>query len=588
MTASPPRAPRRPIRRLSAETVEKIAAGEVVERPASVVKELVENAIDAGASEVRVELGGGGLALLRVDDNGLGIPPAELPLAVERHATSKLQSAEEIAEVATLGFRGEALASIGAVSRLSLTSRPPNQDEARTIRVVGGTVEPGGVAGRPPGTSVEVHDLFFNTPARRKFLKSPAAEQVEVTALLERMYLARPEVGLVVVAEGRELGRYPAARTLRDACGRVFGAEFLGQSFEVAASLPAGGRLAALLGRPVLSRSTSQGLHISVNGRAIVSRALAQAVRAAFLDYLPRTRFPVGAVALTVDPRRLDVNVHPTKREVRFADEREVTEAVRRGVREALLGVRHAAEPARLAAGRGAAVVAPSARPALLEGLRPPAAPRTRQRALVEAGPPPEVAAGPRHPGLKLLGCLFALYWVAEGDGTLVLVDQHAASERVLFDTFRREGRLGRQELLHPVIVSLVPRARSALEAHAEEVAGAGFDVQPFGGDRFRVSSVPSFLGRRLSPDSLLPLLDELADGGRPTVPDGLVDRVAASIACHAAVRAGDAIEAAKMQRILARLYALPEASYACPHGRPILVELPRGRLDRLFLRAGP
>ncbi len=580
---------RRPIRRLSAETVEKIAAGEVVERPASVAKELVENAIDAGATEVRVELEGGGLARLRVDDNGVGIPAAELPLAVERHATSKLGSADDLTEVATLGFRGEALASIGAVSRLTLLSRTPDSDEAHRLEVVGGTAAGSEVAGRPPGTTVEVRDIFFNTPARRKFLRSPASEQLEVTALLERMYLAQPEVALVVTAEGRELGRYPSSSTLRDACARVYGPEFLGQSFEVSAALPHGGRLTAVLSRPTLSRGTSVGLHLSVNGRAIVSRPIAQAVRAAYLDYLPRTRFPLGAVELTVDPRKVDVNVHPTKREVRFADERELVEAIRRAIREVLAGGRHVAEPPEPAAKAGSALrrVGPT--------FAPPAAPepgargvRVRQRALFEPAPGPVVSAGARHPSLRLLGSLFSLYWIAEGDGALVLVDQHAASERVLFEALRRDGRLGRQELLHPETITLSPRARSALDAHAAEVGRAGFMVEPFGGDRYRVSAVPSYLGRRLPAATLRPLLDELAEGGRPTVPDGLVERVAASIACHAAVRAGDAIEPTEMQRILERLYELPDASYACPHGRPIVIELPRGRLDRWFLRAGP
>ncbi len=589
MSAARPIPARPPIRRLSAETVERIAAGEVVERPASVAKELVENSVDASAHEVRVELAGGGLDRLCVIDDGTGIPREELTLAVERHATSKLRDAEDLEEIATLGFRGEALAAIGAVGRLTLTSRPVGSDEARWLRVVGGRRDGEGVAGRPPGTTVEVRDLFFNTPARRKFLRSPAAEQLEVVGLLERMYLARPSVALTVASEHGELGRYPAAPSLKDACARVFGPEFLSQSFGVEADLPGGGRLVAVLGRPVLSRANSLALHVSVNGRAIVSRAAVQAVRAAYLDYLPRTRFPVGAVQLTLDPRRVDVNVHPTKREVRFQDERVLMESIRVEVRRALSRLRHVAELSEPAAQRAVPETVPAPRlPSLSSVPTPGSLARARQRSLIEALPAPTVAPSLRHPALRLLGPLFSLYWAAESDAALVQIDQHAASERVLYDALSREGRLGRQELLQPILLALPPKARAALAAHATEVERAGFSIEPFGGDRVRVAAVPTYLGRRMPTEALGPLLDELAEGGRPTVPDALVDRLNASIACHAAVRAGDSIEAAEMHRILSRLYEIPEANYACPHGRPILVELGRARLDRWFLRRGP
>ncbi|HZY92390.1 MAG TPA: DNA mismatch repair endonuclease MutL [Thermoplasmata archaeon] len=587
MTEAELAGPRRAIHRLSPETVERIAAGEVVERPASVAKELVENAIDAGATEVRVHLVGGGLTLLRVDDDGVGIPRAELPLAVERHATSKLESADDLPAVATLGFRGEALASIGAVARLSVSSRVRETDEGYQLRVAGGAAEAVTVVGRPPGTTIEVQDLFFNTPARRKFLRSAASEQVEVLATLERMYLARPAVGIEIFSESGEIGRYPGVPSLRDAAARVFGPEFLAQSFEVDLPLPDGSRLAAVLGRPAVSRPSSQSLYASVNGRPVVSRPLAQAVRAAYLDYLPRGRFPVGVVALRVDPRRVDVNVHPTKREVRFADERTLFESVRSAVRASLGGqnqVAGAPEPRTHASGtesrpRGPLIGATAAQ-ALGRGT-------ARQRSLLEKAEAPGLAATSRHPALRLVGSLFSLYWVAESAGSLVLVDQHAASERVLFDALRRDGRLGRQELLHPLTLVLSPKSQVAFTAHAPEVRRAGFEIEPFGGDRVRVAAVPSYLGRRMPAEALRPLLDELAEGGRPTVPESLVDRVAASIACHAAVRAGDSISEEEMRRILEQLYALPAANYACPHGRPILVELPRGRLDRWFLRSG-
>ena len=321
MTGTGPTYP--PIRKLAPETVERIAAGEVVERPASVVKELVENAVDAGATVVTVRIEGGGIDRIEVADDGIGIPPDELELAVERHATSKLAPEGPVEEIDTLGFRGEALAAIASVARLRLLSRPADREVGEGLSRVGGTAAGRFAAPRAPGTTVEVEDLFFNTPARRKFLKSPAAEQIDVTQTLERTYLARPKVTLRLEAEGHELAIYPATSELRDAATRVLGPEFLHGSFGVEGEVP-GGRLYGVLGRPSLAVASSRGLYLAVNGRPIVSRPIQQSVRAAFGDYLPRTRFPVGVLHLELGPDRFDVNVHPTKREVRFADRKSV------------------------------------------------------------------------------------------------------------------------------------------------------------------------------------------------------------------------------------------------------------------------
>jgi len=578
---------RRPIRRLSSETVERIAAGEVVERPASVVKELIENAVDAGASAITVRLSGGGLEKVEVADDGGGIPPDELELAVERHATSKLDPEGPVERIGTLGFRGEALAAIASVSRLRLLSRPPDRDVAEGISVVGGALAGRFSAGRAPGTTVEVEDLFFNTPARRKFLRSPPAEQVEVLQTVERLYLAQPQVGLRVESEGREAATYPPAHDLTDAAARVLGPGFLASSFELSAEIP-GGRLFGSVGRPEMAVASSRALFVAVNGRSISSRPIAQAVRAAFGDYLPRTRFPVGVLHIEVASDRLDVNVHPTKREVRFAREREVLEAVRVRVREALLGARHVTE---LPDDRGAlrAVIGPRASEGVAADASPvrPPVQRTLEGA-VERRPPSALPAAGGHPRLTLLGCLHALYWVAESDEGLVLIDQHAASERVVYEELRRAGAIQRQTLVAPVSLRLTGTERAALEVHAETVRSAGFDLEPFGPDSFLVRSVPAYRGRSARPEAVAELLDELATGGRPTLPDGLEERRAATVACHAALRAGDVVEAEEFSRVLAALHALPEAASSCPHGRPIVLGIPRARLDRWFLRSGP
>jgi DNA mismatch repair protein MutL len=578
-------AARRPIRRLAPETAERIAAGEVVERPASVVKELVENAIDAGASAVMVRLRGGGLDAIEVADDGVGIPPDELALAVERHATSKLDPDGPIERIDSLGFRGEALASIGAVSRLRLSSRPPDREVAEGLSVAGGRVVGRLKEARAPGTTVEVRDLFFNTPARRKFLKSPAAEQVEVVRTLERLYLARPSVALRVESEGREVALFPAAAQLWDAAARVLGAEFEGAAFPVRGDLP-WGHVRGVLGRPSAASPTSTGLYLAVNGRAIVSRAGSQAVRVAFGDSLPRTRFPVGVLHLDLDPELVDVNVHPTKREVRFAHERELLDALRVRVREGLLATPQVAD-----VGAGAYTVVrptsapppPPPRPAAFAA----AAPSVQERLDAAEGGAPKVAGTDGHPALTLLGCIEALYWVAESEGGLVLIDQHAASERVLYETLLRDGTLARQTLVEAVPVRLTAAQRAMLEIHAETVRSAGFDVEPFGPETVLVRGVPSYRGRRSRADALTGLLTELGDGGRPTTTEGLRERRAATVACHAAIRAGDTVDPDEFRRVLTALYALPEASYSCPHGRPIVLRFPRSRLDRWFMRTG-
>jgi len=584
-------ASRRPIRRLDPATVERIAAGEVVERPASVVKELVENSLDAGARTVAIRIEEGGLTRIEVSDDGQGIVAAELPLAVERHATSKLDPAGPVDRIESLGFRGEALAAIGTVSRLRLVSRTPDREEAAALTVEGGTVGSLSPAGRSVGTTVEVRDLFFNTPARRKFLRTAAAEQVEVVATVERIYLARPDVTYRVRGAERELAIYPASESLRDAAARVLGPSLLRESFEVRGELP-GGRLEGTLGRPGTAISTSRGLHFSVNGRTIVSRPLAQAVRVAYGDYLPRSRFPVGVLAIEFARDRVDVNVHPTKREVRFVRERDLVERIRILVREALLAspaITDAPEPSPTASAarqRGA----PAPRGSAPVPTPSPHVPVARQRSLLPGPASPETrgvpARGP-HPKLELIGCVGAIYWVAESEEGVVLIDQHAASERVVYEALRRNGTLARQTLMTPVLVPLSGAQRAALEEHGVPVRAAGFDVDEFGPGTYRVRSVPAYRGRRARPEALGELLTELAEGGRPTLPDGLEERTAASIACHAAIRAGDVVEREEFARVLDALHQLPEASYSCPHGRPIQVRIPRSRIDRWFLRSG-
>ena len=580
---------RRPIRRLHPSTVERIAAGEVVERPASVVKELVENAIDARARQVVVRLRDGGRGAIEVADDGEGIPAPELPLAVERHATSKLDPDGPVEGIRTLGFRGEALAAIGAVARLRIASRTAERDAADGLLVVGGEVQARFAEPRATGTTVEVSDLFFATPARKKFLRAPATEQLEVVRTLERQYLALPSVGVRLESGTEERLVLPATPSLADAAAAVLGPSFKEQSFRLGGVLP-GGRVFGALGRPAVSAPTSTRLFLAVNGRPIVSRPLAQAVRAAYGDMLPRHRFPTGVVHLELDRDTIDVNVHPTKREIRFVREGDLADALRRRVREALLETPLAAEVDERTPERPAPALLPDDLPDVPTG--PPRLPLAfaAQRTLDSPEGPPDLRVPTitgRGPRFVLLGVLDALYWVAATDDGFTLVDQHAASERLLYETLRSHGALARQQLVAAVTVRLSPGQRAAWEAHADAVRAAGFEVEPFGGDAAVVRAVPTYRSRAAPPTAVRDLLDELGEGGRPTLPDGLVERTTATIACHAAIRAGDPVEATEMARLVAALDALPQRVRTCPHGRPIFVQIPRSRLDRWFLRRG-
>ena len=590
---SAPGADRRPIRRLEGAVVREIAAGEVVERPSSVVKELVENAVDAGATSVIVRLSGGGLERIEVADDGEGIPAGELELAVERHATSKIDPGGPVDRIGTLGFRGEALAAIASVSRFRLLSRPRDAEVAAGLSVVGGQVAGRFLAPRAVGTTVEVDDLFFNTPARRKFLRSPPVEQADILGAVERQYLARPDTTYRVESEERVIASYPGTPDLRDAAARVLGLGFRTQSFAVLEDLPGGGHLRAILGTPAVASGSARGLYVVVNGRAVNGRAVQQAVRIAYRDYVPKSRYPVGVVYLDVPPSAVDVNVHPTKRDVRLLDEREWTEAVRRATRAAL--VEEPARAAELVVRREEAPPSASAEPAggralgVAEAFARMGGPvrAGSQRRLDTEPMAAVVRTGPGRSPVSLIGCVQRLYWIAETGDAMLLIDQHAASERLLFDLLKRTGHLVRQELVEPVTVELTARQAATLQEHAEAVRGAGFDLEPFGPTSYRIRAVPEWLGHRATPESVVALLQELGEGGRPTVPDGAQERTQATIACHAAIRAGDVVAREEMVRVLDALYASSETAYACPHGRPIVFRLPRSRLDRWFLRSG-
>jgi DNA mismatch repair protein MutL len=592
------------IRRLSEDMVNRIAAGEVVERPASVVKELVENAIDAGASRIEIVTAGGGVALVRVSDDGGGIGRDELALAVERHCTSKLERGLD--DIRSLGFRGEALAAVGAAARLTVASRRAGADAAWSIAVEGGRVGPVEPAALSAGTRIEVRDLFFATPARLKFLKSERAEASAITEVVRRLAMAHPEVRFALSGSDRTPLDLPAltgddARRLR--LGDVMGRDFRDNAIPIEAARE-GARIAGFAGLPTYSRANSLGQFLFVNGRPVRDKLLLGALRAAYADLMKRDRHPAAVLFIEVEPREVDVNVHPTKADVRFRDSGLVRGLIIGAIREAL-----AASGPRTSSTAASATIA-AFRPAGRGPMRPPswrpspaygyaaAAPAhgfaeetqaafyiaTPSAAVRPAAPPPE--AEPRPLGAAMAQ-VHDTYVVAQTADGLVIVDQHAAHERLVYERLKRgldTNGIPRQILLIPDIVDLPPDDVARLTERAEDLAALGLVLEPFGPGAVAVRETPAMLGALDGGALVRDLAEEIAEWERTDALRDRLEAVASRMACHGSVRAGRRLKPEEMDALLREIEATPNAS-ECNHGRPTFIELKLADIERLFGR---
>ena len=595
------------------DVASKIAAGEVVERPASVVRELLDNAIDAGGRHVRIEIKGGGRELIRVIDDGVGVAPDDMPRAFLRHATSKIRTADDLWSVRTLGFRGEALYSIAAVSRMSLLSRTPSSRAGYEMSLEGGRVVAEGPKGAPPGTIVTVRDLFFNLPARLKFLKSAPAEAAHISALAQQYALAHPGIKFSLTNENRLSFQSPGDGDLRAASLAVYGPEvaraLLPVGLEPAEDVEeferafpsAGLQVYGYVSPPAVSRSNRQAMHFFVNRRAVQSRMLGYAVEEAYHTLLMVGRRPICMVNVLIDPTLVDVNVHPAKAEVKFRDERAVFSAVQRAVRSALTA--HVPAPAYGSRGAGGWSL-PNGDGLDVEFSPPypgsngtPAAPggpiqsdlwRTAASGThaaddIEPLPP----APPRSlPPLRLVGQVASTYLIAEGPDGLYLVDQHAAHERVLYERLGADlqrGGLPVQPLLQPVALDLTASQRSLVEPVLPLLAELGFEVEPFGEHALLLRAVPAVYAasKRDVGSDLLALLDEVVSG---SAPDRWREDMAITLACHSAVRAGQTLSLDEMRALLGQL-ELCHYPRACAHGRPTMLHLSQMQLEREFGR---
>jgi DNA mismatch repair protein MutL len=578
----------------------KIAAGEVVERPASVVKELVENSLDAGSTKIRVEVGSdpGQITRITVTDDGTGMNRADARLAFLPHATSKIRALSDLGSTLSLGFRGEALASIAAVSRVTLVTRCRGEGCMTGTRVLarGGEILEVGDAGTPPGTSVTVEDLFYNTPARQKFLKSLQTELAQLTGALEALAVSHPAVVFQFVHNGRERLVTRRGPDLLEAVRSIYGEEVAGDLIPVGAEHPLV-RVTGYISTPFSPRKTPSRVLISINGRPVFSRQILRAIRRGYGTLLPSHTYPTAFLDLHMDPSRVDVNVHPTKRHVRIGEEHGVLSVIEDAVREGLAG-KDLTPPASVTGSARVspeAILSPSQGPAAglpvggaQAGLPTPVSARLTDRRLRQTELPTGMAGEESPvPELEVVGQIAGTYILARTHGDdLILIDQHAAHERVLYDQVTERRRSGKvsQELLVPAILRESPREAAFLREILGPLAEQGFQVEEFGKDTFLVRGIPTVLGRLEEASAIQDLLGDVFSGEVDT-PEEAGERISRSIACKGAIKAGTACTPEQCRRLVAQL-RLTKSPYTCPHGRPTMVSFSRSALDALFRRA--
>lgn len=588
---------------LPPELASQIAAGEVVERPSSAVKELIENALDAEATRIDVEIEGGGITRLSVHDDGFGMTEAEAKLSVERHATSKLRSFSDLSRVATFGFRGEALPTIASVSRFALRTRTRDSDSGTLVQIDGGRLEQAAPTGMATGTQIDVRDLFYNVPARRKFLRSTGTESGHVSEVVEQAALSRPDITFTLTRDGRKVRELlrvvERAERVRGVCDLDDLASCQGERGPL--------RVEAFLSRPEQARAGAGGLSILVNGRPVRDRAILVTIAQAYGSVLERGRYPRGVVYVDLPPELVDVNVHPQKAEVRFADPRAASDAVYQILSKALTSAFSLPPVSRAAWGRAApkpaaapAEPVPWNKPSPVELALPldalmsvmarapsadaalttpePSLVAVRDHAAAPIRPRPEVPWA----SLRFVAQLRVTYLMCEGDDGIYLLDQHAAAERVTFTRLRREYQarsVPSQALLFPLVVDVTSEELELVEARQREIAEVGLDVRTRGATSLSIHAMPRLLSRA-SPERLLrDLLTEVSRSGGRGFSDA-VDLALATMACHGSIRAGDALSPSEAKALLV---ALDDADFAghCPHGRPVVTFLSYAELER-------
>jgi DNA mismatch repair protein MutL len=586
---------------LPEEVASKIAAGEVVERPSSIVKELLENALDAGATDITIELRGGGKELIRIADNGAGIAPGEVPLAFERHATSKILTVEDLYDVKSFGFRGEALPSIAAVCRVEMSTRRRGDVAGTRIVVESGRILENEAVGCPEGTSIAVSRIFESLPVRRKFLRQDATEQGHCLDIIVRVLLPHGAVRAKVITESKTLLEVPRTDNLYERIVLLLGSDLRNHLVDLVQESP-GMSLSGFVSRPDFTRSSTRNMFFYINGRYVRDVLLSQAVMSAYRNLLEPRKYPACALFIELPPETIDVNVHPAKLEVRFRRPQDVRELIRRGLSVALAGVRPASQAAQAVADAGRSYAAGRTgvyealrRYSLSAGIAARQPMTTAARAFADVpdfspgqdGLFPSMAGGREQvsfASLDYLGQIEGTYLVFSAPGVMILLDQHAAHERILYERLKQStgGNLGVQSLLIPEVLEMNPRDFNLLVASCDLLREAGIEVEVFGENTAVVKSLPALLGQADVKDLVREILDGIAESGLPQ--DEKRNRILIGMACRGAIKANQALTADEVRHLCRDLDSIPFASN-CPHGRPVFIELPAVVIERMFKR---
>ena len=619
---------------LDQDTINQIAAGEVVERPASVVKELMENAIDAGATAVTVEIRQGGIGFIRITDNGCGIPKEELPLAFLRHSTSKIHSAADLLTVASLGFRGEALSSIAAVSQVELITKTTDSLTGSRYRIEGGEEKGLEEVGAPEGTTFISRNLFFNTPARRKFLKTETTEAGHVADLVEKIALSHPEISIRLIVNNQNRLHTSGNHNLKDIIYTIYGREIAGSLLSVSEERE-GMRISGFIGKPVIARGNRNFENYFINGRYIKSRLISKAIEDGYKSYMMQHKYPFTLLHFTIEPELIDVNVHPSKMELRFKDGEAVYQMVYHAVTSALSGKEliptaslpepkvpnqpkvsvqqktqsqaegyshpknssasdngsfpkapssHGPEPFEKKRMEAMGIVKEPPSPYGKEPPVPPSAEEKKEEQLeLFDGRLLSEEARKRH---RLIGQVFDTYWLVEYDGSLYIIDQHAAHEKVLFEqnfASLKSREYTSQYISPPIILSLSMREAELLNRSIDVFRQVGFEIEPFGGSEFAVRAVPGNLLSLAKKELLMEMIDSLSEEGGRIAPESVYDRIA-TMSCKAAVKGNTNLSFAEADQLIDSLLKL-ENPYQCPHGRPTIISISKYEMEKKFKR---
>jgi DNA mismatch repair protein MutL len=572
------------IRLLDEDTINKIAAGEVIERPASVVKELVENSIDANAGRVLIEVKEGGKSFIKITDDGCGMEAEDLTLAFQKHATSKIRDAGDLEKIATLGFRGEALASIASVSAaIEVRTKTRDSLSGTYLRMENGKIAEKKEIGCPVGTSITVWDLFYNVPARRKHLKGAEAELVHITDIITELAIIHFDIAFDLFTGKRTLFKSAKSESWDDVLLRLFGLKTL----QGMAALQAEGRgwsISGVVGDALSLRSSPDRIFIFVNGRAVSSKAIATALRDAYRNIIPLGKSPMAVISLEISPELVDVNVHPAKREIRLMHEDEISSVLFQRVAEALAA--HAKPAQALPASSGELGEQSLADPGTFGTIAQSCEQSTLPLEMTEMAPAEAMPPNKERPKLKILGQILKLYIVAVGEQGLVLVDQHAATERIRFERLTKlyQSRSIRQELAEPIAIELSPSEKIMISSWQGTLEDIGFEFSPFGGNTYSVRAVPA-LGRRLeSAEAVHDILRDLFLRGKVGPDSTNRDDILKLLACRGSIKSGKELTVAEMNRLLQDLGEC-DNPLTCPHGRPVMVVIDQNQLERLFAR---